>query len=78
MMLALNNINYKASIIGLLMMPAMKKINYKASVTGTFDDAKGQLNSKCPYEKSVSSKIPMKIFLDFCPEFFCSFLGASW
>ena len=40
--------------------------------------AKGQLISKCPYEKSVSSEIPMKIFLDFCPEFFCSFLGASW
>ena len=40
--------------------------------------SKGQLISKCPDEKSVSSKIPMKIFLDFCPEMFCSFLGASW
>ena len=40
--------------------------------------AKGQLISKCPYEKSVSSKIPTKIFLEFCPEIFCSFLGASW
>ena len=39
---------------------------------------KGQLISKCPYVKSVSSKIPTKIFLDFCPEIFCSFLGASW
>jgi hypothetical protein len=39
---------------------------------------KGQLISKCPYEKSVSSKIPMEIFLEFCPEIFCSFLGASW
>ena len=39
---------------------------------------KGQLISKCPYEKSVSSKIPTKIFLHFCPEIFCSFLGASW
>ena len=39
---------------------------------------KGQLISKCPYEKSVSSKIPTKIFLEFCPEIFCSFLGASW
>ena len=37
---------------------------------------KGQLISKCPYEKSVSSKT--KIFLDFCPEIICSFLGASW
>ena len=40
--------------------------------------AKGQLISKCPYEKSVSSKIPMKLLLDFCPEIFCSFVGASW
>ena len=38
---------------------------------------KGQLISKCPYEKSVSSKIPTKIFLEFCPEIFYSFLGAS-
>ena len=33
---------------------------------------KGQLVSKCPYEKS---KIPTKIFLDFCPEFFVVFWG---
>ena len=39
---------------------------------------KGQLISKCPYEKSVLSKIPTKIFLDVCPEIFCSVLGASW
>jgi hypothetical protein len=26
----------------------------------------------------VSSKIPMKLFLDFCPEIFFTFLGASW
>ena len=26
----------------------------------------------------VSSKIPTKLFLDFCPEFFFSFLGGSW
>ena len=38
---------------------------------------KGQLISKCPYGKSVSSKIPTKLFLDFCPEIFCSFIGAS-
>ena len=31
---------------------------------------KGQLISKCPYEKSVSSKIPAKIFL--------KFFVASW
>ena len=39
---------------------------------------KGQLISKRPYKKSVSSKIPTKLFLGFCPEIFCSFLGASW
>ena len=32
--------------------------------------AKGQLISKCPYEMIVSSKIPTKLFLDFCSEFF--------
>ena len=45
---------------------------------GIFGQTKGQLISKCPYEKSVSTKIPTKIFLEFCPEIFCSFLGASW
>ena len=39
-------------------------------------DAKGQLILKCPYEKLVSPKIATKLFLDFCPEFFCSFLKA--
>ena len=39
---------------------------------------KGQLISKFPYEKSVSTKIPTKIFLEICPEIFCRFLGASW
>ena len=31
---------------------------------------KGQLISKCPYEITVSSKIPTKLLLDFCLEFF--------
>ena len=35
---------------------------------------KGQLISKCPYEMIFSSKIPTKLFLDFCSEFFV----ASW
>jgi hypothetical protein len=39
---------------------------------------KGQLISKCPFGFIVWTKIPTKLFLDFCPEFFCSFLGASW
>jgi hypothetical protein len=59
----------------------IKLINDKVIHLGTSQesrDNKGQLISKCPYEKSVSSKIPTKIFLDFCPEIFCSFLGASW
>ena len=34
------------------------------------DLVKGQLISKCPNKKSVSSKIPTKLFLDFCPEIF--------
>ena len=40
--------------------------------------AKGQLISECPFEIIVSPKIPTKLFLDFCPEIFCTFLGASW
>ena len=39
---------------------------------------KGQLISKCLFGIIVWTKIPTKLFLDFCPEFFCSFLGASW
>ena len=38
----------------------------------------GQLISKCPFCIIVWTKIPTKLFLDFCPEFFCSFLRASW
>ena len=40
--------------------------------------SKGQLIWKCPFGFIVWTKIPTKLFLDFCPEFFCSFLGASW
>ena len=39
---------------------------------------KGQLISKCPFGIIVWTKIPTKLFLDFCPEIFCTFLGASW
>ena len=38
---------------------------------------KGQLISKCPYEKSVSSKIPTEISLEFCPEIFVAFWASS-
>ena len=38
---------------------------------------KGQLIWKCPFDFIVWTKIPTKLFLDFCLEFFCSFLGAS-
>ena len=31
--------------------------------------AKGQLISKCPDEIILSSKMPTKLFLDFCPDF---------
>ena len=36
---------------------------------------KGQLISKCPFGFIVWAKIPTKLFLDFCPEFF---FVASW
>ena len=49
---------------------------------GLSANTKGQLISKCPFgvktSSKTSSKIPTKLFLDFCPEIFCSFLGASW
>jgi hypothetical protein len=67
---------------------AVKHLNLKGKISHTnflfsaqyrnyWELTKGQLISKCPYEKSVSSKIPTKICLEFCPEIFCSFLGAS-
>ena len=40
--------------------------------------AKGLLISKCPFGFIVWTKLPTKLFLDFCPEIFCTFLGASW
>ena len=39
---------------------------------------KGQLISKCPFGVQTSSKKPTKLFPGFCPEIFCTFLGASW
>ena len=39
---------------------------------------KGQLISKCPFGIIVWTKIPTKLFLDFCPEIFWTLLGASW
>ena len=40
--------------------------------------SKGQLISKCPFGVKTSSKIPTKLFLDICPEIWCTFLWASW
>ena len=53
------------------------KLNKQAPSELLLNWPKGQLISKYRYEKSVSSKIPTKLFLDFCPEIFCSFVGAS-
>ena len=39
---------------------------------------KGQLISECPFGIKTSSKKPTVLFLYFCPEIFCTFLGASW
>ena len=39
--------------------------------------SKGQLISKCPFSFIVWTKLSM-LFLNFCPEIFCTFLGASW
>ena len=40
--------------------------------------SKGQLISKCPFGVKTSSKKPTKLFLDICPEIWCTFLWASW
>ena len=40
--------------------------------------SKGQLISKCPFGVKTSSNKPTKLFLDICPEIFCSFLGGYW
>ena len=40
--------------------------------------SKGQLILECPFGPITSSKIPTKLLPDFCPEIFCSFLGAYW
>ena len=39
---------------------------------------KGRLILKCPFGFIVWTKLPTKLFLNFCPEIFCTFLGASW
>ena len=51
---------------------------YKSTLEKSLTSAKGQLISKCPFGIIVWTKIPTKLFLDFCPEIFCSFLGDSW
>merc|ERR1712051_956383 len=56
----------------------LMKLGGPIRVTIFSGPAKGRLISKCPFEMTVSSKIPTKLLLDFCPDFFCSFLGASW
>jgi hypothetical protein len=67
----------EAWIVGCLIFVFFALIEYGALLK-VMSSTKGQLISKCLYEISVSSKIPTKLFLDFCPEIFCTFLGASW
>ena len=38
---------------------------------------KGQVISKCPFGFIVWTKLPTKLFLNFCPEIFCTYLGAA-
>ena len=58
--------------------PGWRGNSSSSSTSSAPPPTKGQLISKCPYEIIVSSKIPTKLFLDFCPEIFCTFMGASW
>ena len=52
-------------------------VSYPFFPPGVSFSSKGQLISKCPFGIIVWTNIPTKLFLDFCPEYFCSFLGAS-
>ena len=52
-------------------LPIGTQVEGRAEAQAT---TKGQTKSKCIYEMIVSSKIPTKKFLDFCPEIFV----ASW
>ena len=58
----------------------IKKILRKFDIKNTSGlcVTKGQLISKCPFGFIVWTKLPTKLFLNFCPEIFCTFLGASW
>ena len=61
----------------LLVYSNLKKTTQKISRISALA-SKGQLISKCPFGIIVWTKIPTKLFLDFCPEIFFTFLGASW
>ena len=56
----------------------IKECLYVVCSLGFWTWAKGQLISKCPFGFIVWTKIPTKLFLDFCPEIFWSFVWASW
>ena len=53
-------------------------LDKSSSLIESGDSTKDQLISKCPFGFIVWTKLPTKLFLNFCPEIFCTFLGASW
>ena len=67
-------------------VPSIGNKQKKAGQTGTdfgstetfCNFAKGQLISKCLFDVIAWTKIATKNCQDFCPEIFCSFLGASY
>ena len=70
-----------SSFMNLYVQLHSKKVSNKTSEKNKFclvsqqsKITKGQLISKCHFGLIVWTKIPTKIFLDFCPEFFV----ASW
>ena len=71
----LNNFTMQYSIKVLkIIFDVMKN---KCNIKSLLEISKGQLISKCPFGFIVWTKLPTKLFLNFCPEIFCTFLGAS-
>ena len=58
---------------------AVDEVEGVGEVLDVAEPRKGQLISKCLFAVIISTKNSNgKIYKDFCPEIFCSFLEASW
>ena len=72
-MLALNNINYKASIISILIMLALKNINYKARIIGILIMLKVRQNPNDSSSRRFLQETNVQIQFYYYDTCFCSF-----